>query len=452
MSDYMFMLENHLNAEQGRVLAEVQVCAAESNLSVFLTGGAMRDMLGGFPIRDLDFTVEGPAVKLAKSVAQKAGAEILSIDETRKSVELRFPSGLTAEIGMARQEKYAKPGGKPSVQPATIHEHLRGRDFTVNAIALSLNRASRGLLLDPTNGLADLENRELRAVSNYGLYDDPARLLRLIRLKVRLSYTVAERTQSQYQNVREAALESKITPMALGSELRSIADEPKAGEILAALEQEKLLSLFSPALAGPKLNLPGFVKLAKARELVPFGLDFPTNNLGLFLFVLLEKLTQKERSELFKSSGLEKPDQALWQKLEGQARKLEKELKSPRLQKPSRLYALLSKVPGEQMLLLLVKSTERGVQDRIKNYLQKYLPAAEEVTDRDVTAATNLEPGAPKFEKAKAEMIAHRLDARPKKPEVPEEGEAETPGPVLAASARSARPEPGGDGIRNQSR
>src|SRR3974377_2387194 len=208
MSDYMFMLENHLNAEQSRILVEVQACAAESNLSVFLTGGAMRDMLGGFPIRDLDFVVEGPALKLAKTIAQKTGAEILSVDDTRKTAELRFAGGVTAEIGMARQEKVAKPGGRPSVQPATIHEHLRGRDFTVNAIALSLNRASRGLLLDPTNGLADIENKELRAVSNYGLYDDPARMLRLIRLKARLSYTIAERTQSQHQNARKAGRQS----------------------------------------------------------------------------------------------------------------------------------------------------------------------------------------------------------------------------------------------------
>ena len=442
MSDYMFMLENHLNAEQSRILVEVQACAAESNLSVFLTGGAMRDMLGGFPIRDLDFVVEGPALKLAKTIAQKTGAEILSVDDTRKTAELRFAGGLTAEIGMARQEKFAKPGGRPSVQPATIHEHLRGRDFTVNAIALSLNRASRGLLLDPTNGLADIENKELRAVSNYGLYDDPARMLRLIRLKARLSYTIAERTQSQYQNVREAGLESKITPAALANELRSIADEPKAGEILATLEHEKLLSLFSPALEGTKLNTQGFAKLTKARELVPFGLDFPTDNLGLFLYLLLEKLTPKERSALYKSSGLEKADQAAWQKLEGHAKKLEKELKSPKLQKPSRLYTVLSKAPGEQILFLLVKSGERGVQDRIKNYLQKYLPAAQEVTDREVTAATNLEPGTPKFHKTKQDMIAQRLDARPKKVEVPEEPEPAAgpgPAPVLATSARGPR-------------
>jgi len=144
MSDYMFMLESHLSSEQSRVVADVQAVAVHANVNVFLTGGAMRDMLGGFPIRELDFTVEGPAIKLSKTIAQKSRAQLLRVDEERKQVLLQFPGGVNASIAMARLEKYAKPGAKPQVQPATIHEDLRGRDFTINSIALSLNPASRG--------------------------------------------------------------------------------------------------------------------------------------------------------------------------------------------------------------------------------------------------------------------------------------------------------------------
>ena len=153
MSDYMFMLESHLSASQNRAVAQVQAAAAQANVNLFLTGGAVRDMLGGFPIRDLDFTVEGNALKLAKAVAKEAGAEMAAVDEHRRSVEMLFPGGVTAEIAMARQERYVKIGGRPIITPATIHEDLRCRDFTVNAVALSLNRASLGLLLDPTNGV-----------------------------------------------------------------------------------------------------------------------------------------------------------------------------------------------------------------------------------------------------------------------------------------------------------
>ena len=178
MSDYIYMLESHLSPDQNRVVEDVQKAAGQAGINLFLTGGAMRDMLAGFRIRDLDFVVEGPALKVAKSICDHQAAQLVSTDENRKSAELLFPGGVTAQIAMSRQEKYGRAGSKPQVSQATIQEDLRGRDFTCNAIALSLNKASRGLLLDPMNGLADIERKELRAVSTYGFYDDPSRLLR----------------------------------------------------------------------------------------------------------------------------------------------------------------------------------------------------------------------------------------------------------------------------------
>ncbi len=414
MSDYMFMLESHLSSEQSKVVSAVRDAAAQANLNLFLTGGAMRDMMGGFPTRDLDFTVEGNSLKLAKSVAQKLNATVISTDENKKSLELLSEGGVTFEIAMARQEKYGKPGSKPHYHPATIYEDLRGRDFTVNAIALSLGQASRGLLLDPTNGLADLEHKELRAVSNYTLYDDPSRILRLIRFRVRLGFQYAERTQTQYENVREAQLESKIPIESVSHELRQLALEPLAGDVLKALEDEKLISFISPALAGPKLNLAGFQKLHKAKQLLPFDIDLGVNHFALFVFVLLEKLSPKERASLVKSMGFTRAEMDAVAKMEARAKKLEKELTGAKLQRPSVLYALLSKLPGELLVFLLMRSNQRLVTDRIKNYLQKYLPAAKEISEEEIEQEIG-KPGGPKYEKAREKLVAARLDARPKK-------------------------------------
>src|SRR6266540_1151650 len=101
MSDYIFMLENHLNPEQNRVVEEVQAAALDAGINVFLTGGAMRDMLGGFRIRDLDFSVEGNALKVAKAVSEHNRAKLVSSDDHRRSAELVFPSGVTAQVAMS---------------------------------------------------------------------------------------------------------------------------------------------------------------------------------------------------------------------------------------------------------------------------------------------------------------------------------------------------------------
>ncbi len=342
MSDYMFMLESHLSADQSRVMAEVQSAAAQANIGTFLTGGALRDMLAGFPIMELDFTVEGNAVKLARTIAQKNGAELAHVDDHRKIARVVFPNRVRVSIGMARVERYAKPGAKPQVTPATIHEDLRGRDFTINSIAISLNPASRGLPIDPNNGIGDLEHKELRAVSNYALYDDPARLLRLIRFKVRLGFTVNERTQMQYDNARDAQLEQKIAPASLLTELHHIANEPNVADVVAALDHEKLLTLFSPALVGPKANLQTLAKLQKLRHMAPIGAGFPFDGFALLLNVLTEKLSPKEKSALVEACAMPKEDVEDWHKLETRAKKLEKQIKSARLTKPSQIYHVLS--------------------------------------------------------------------------------------------------------------
>lgn len=438
MSDYMFMLDSHLTGEQSKAVAQVREEAETANLNVFLTGGAMRDMMGGFPIRDLDFTIEGPAVKFAKALAQKIKSDVLSIDDVRKVVELRFAGGVSGSISMARQERYAKPGAKPQIQPATIHEDLRGRDFTVNAIALSLGKASRGLLLDPTNGLGDLARKELCTTSNYALYDDPSRILRLIRFRTRLGFTVSERTMSQYANAREAKLETKISPAALEHEIMQIALDPLPGDILKALEEENLLSLISPSLAGPKLNLQGFQKLQKARQSLPFGLNLAIDSYSLFLFLLFEKLSPKERSQIVKALPIPKQELEAASKLESRASKVEKELTTAKLSRPSALYNVLSKVPGELLLFLLMRSGQRLVLDRVKNHLQKYLPTAQEVTEKDVLEK-GVQPGTPKYAKVYQQLIAARLDARPKKIIVEEPPPPPPPGPGRRSASSFGR-------------
>jgi len=414
MSDYMFILESHLSSAQSKVVAAMQSLAADANVNLFLTGGAMRDMLGGFPIRDLDFSVEGNPLKMAKTLTAKHGAKVIATDELRKTVELEFPSGVTAELSMCRNEKYSKSGGKPVVTPATIHEDLRCRDFTINSIALSLNKASRGLLLDPNNGLADLERRELRCISHYTLYDDPSRLIRLLRYCTRLGFTMDERTKTQYANAREAGMETKITPAAALREFRKMAEEQNSAELVKTLEAEGLLKLYSPALTGAKLNLAGLQKLYKVRQSVPPEVHFHCEPMGLFLYYLLEKLTPREKQAFVKTAGIDRTSVTLWQKLEAKSKKLESDLKSEKLKKASQVFAVLNAAPGDQILFLLLKSTQRIVLDRIKNYFGKYLFLAQTLTDEEVAEA-GFTPGTPKFKKAKEEMLIARLDARPKK-------------------------------------
>ena len=206
MPDYMYLLESRLSPEQRAVMERVQELSRTQEVNVYLTGGAVRDLISGMPIRDLDFTVEGNPVKIVREL-EKGGARAIWESEKIRHHEMIFAGDVDGSVSAAREDYYERPGAKPEYRFSSVMEDLRRRDFGINAIAISLNTQSRGLLLDPMNGLADIERHELRLTNPYGFYDDPSRLMRLVRFRLRLGFAVEERTQMQVANARESEVQ-----------------------------------------------------------------------------------------------------------------------------------------------------------------------------------------------------------------------------------------------------
>ena len=196
MSDYMFMLENHLTAAQNRVLAEVKKAAVEANVNVFLTGGAVRDMLGGFP--DPRPGLHGRRERAQAGQDGRGPARApRSFLTTRigRAAELVSPEGVTFEIAMARTRALSQklPGSPRSPRPrfrkicsAAISRSTRS--------ALSLNRASRGLLLDPTNGMGDLDGARSAMTGTMSSMTARCGCCGCGRFKARLGFHIAEKT------------------------------------------------------------------------------------------------------------------------------------------------------------------------------------------------------------------------------------------------------------------
>ena len=185
MPDYMYLLESRLSPEQRAALERVQDLAHAQEINVYLTGGAIRDLISGQPIRDLDFTVEGNPTRIVREL-EKGGAKVVWESEKLRHFEMIFAGDADGSISAARDDVYDKPGAKPEYRFGGIMEDLRRRDFSFNAIAISLNAQSRGLLLDPTNGLADLERQEVRALSIHAFTNQPVRLMRILRYCARM--------------------------------------------------------------------------------------------------------------------------------------------------------------------------------------------------------------------------------------------------------------------------
>src|SRR3984893_12736109 len=301
MPDYMFLLESRLSPEQRAVMMRVQELSAAMGFNLYLTGGTVRDLITGASLRDLDFTVEGNPSKIAREL-EKGGAKILLEDEKLRHIEVLFGGDVEGSISAARDDHYVRPGTRPEIRWSTIMEDLRRRDFSLNAIAISLNPASRGLLLDPTNGLSDIEHGEVRALTIHSFTNQPARLLRLLRFAARMGFKPEARTQEWFDLAIERDLHHAIAPEDAGGELRAVAREERPVVVLKAWEQHDLLEVVNANLAKRHPDYDAIARLMKVREDL-FTAGFRPRLAAPMLLAILGRLKDREQSGVLSKAG-----------------------------------------------------------------------------------------------------------------------------------------------------
>jgi tRNA nucleotidyltransferase/poly(A) polymerase len=374
MADYAYLLENRLSAGQRGALEKVRDIALDHGMTVFLTGGAVRDLSTGFPVRDLDFTVQGNTLKLKKSF-EKAGFEVWGEYEPTRTLFLWF-KGVRVEVSSARREDFPKPG-RPVYHWATILEDLRRRDFTANAMAVSLNEGSYGLLLDPLNGIADLEARTLRLVSPYGFIEDPSRLLRAVRLQARTGWELDERTKTRYENAKEEGSIGAISSYLKGYELEEIAHEEDALKALKALESEGWMKQIFPAWTSAKADTRGIEALHETLVgLLMQGIQ--PDLAAAHMELLTAKMAPKEISalkRLFPQPGFVKH----WEQLDHATKEFQKELLDKKNAAPSATWKLLTSHAPEPVLWLAYTTKSAPVQTKFKNFLTVWPEARQKI-------------------------------------------------------------------------
>ncbi|MCK5124542.1 MAG: hypothetical protein KAQ82_04875, partial [Dehalococcoidia bacterium] len=179
-------IEQYLPRQLLELVNDISRQAAERGERVYLVGGVVRDLLLGYPNLDLDLVVEGDAVKLAQQVAETSQAKLLA-HHRFGTAKLRYEN-FTMDLATARKETYAKPGALPTVTPGTLKDDLVRRDFSINAMAISLASDDYEELVDPYQGKNDLEHRLIRILHPGSFSNDATRILRAVRYEQRLGF------------------------------------------------------------------------------------------------------------------------------------------------------------------------------------------------------------------------------------------------------------------------
>src|SRR5277367_2703110 len=408
MADYIYTLETRLSPDQQKAVTSVLNAAKAAEMNVYLTGGAIRDIITGFPIRDLDFTLQGNALKLQKEL-ERAGAAIGDADEETKSLLLTLSGGVRAEIGMARSERYEKTGKAPVIAPATIIDDLRRRDFTVNAMALSLNEGSRGLLMDPFNGVADIEAKVIRVLHNYAFLEDPSRMIRATRFTTRFHWPLEERTQARYESGKENGYIEYIRSSSIGYEIEQLAYEDDALGVLKAYEKEGWLKVLNAHWSSAKADTAGLGALMKTRQQMN-ELGYTPDVAPAVLHFLTERLGDKDISELRRAIPRKDLVEA-WKDLDANAHSLAKRLSGKEAATPSRTWQLLSSARPEMILFLSVTARQKAVSEKIKNFFTKWRQVQQKVPLPEMTEL-HITPQMPAYPKIANDVFLLLLDGK----------------------------------------
>ena len=375
MADYIYLLENRLSKAQQKAIEAIRTIARAKGLTVFLVGGAVRDLTSGSPVRDLDVAVQGNVLKLKKEL-EKSGAVIAGENETMQQLFVRFPGSVRMEVGSTLTVQYPKPG-RPVVKAATILEDLRRRDFTANAMALSLNEGSYGLLMDPLNGVADIENREFRLVSNYGFIEDPVRMVRAARFTARLGWQMEGKTRARYETGKAEGYISAMSAFLRGYETEEIVHEEDPLRVMRGLEAEGWMKKLAPAWSSAKANVGELEKLREAQMQLQMQGVVADSSAAQFP-LLTAKLGKKDVSEL-KRSFPRKGFVAEIDGLEREGKRFAAELGSKQAATPSAAWKLLMSSKPEAVLWAAYSSKSSAMQAKFKAFYTEWPQARQKI-------------------------------------------------------------------------
>ena len=284
-----------------KLLKELGKVAAKHGLKIWAVGGFARDFVLHKKTKDIDICVEGNTSPLLVYCQKTKGASVQKFNNFG-TARVTFKDGFKLDFVCCRKEIYPKPAALPIVSKATIKEDLFRRDFTCNALALSLLPAEFFKIYDLYDSLKDIKNKQVSVLHKKSFEDDPTRLYRALRFAVRLNFKLSKETENLFKTALQKNYISLLTPTRKTNEIIKFLEEDSPSKIFALIKKYKAGDLICPKFIAPK-NIDKFKTLEERLALLILTqktpeeflntLQMPKNNLVL-AHNLLKFYTQKQ--------------------------------------------------------------------------------------------------------------------------------------------------------------
>ena len=384
-------------------------------------GGVVRDLFLGRGTHDLDLVIDGDAIAAAGELARACGAD-LTIHRRFLTARLAWPGGERLDVANAREERYPRPGALPEVRPSSIGADLLRRDFSVNAMALSLAPGSFGALSDPTGGLDDLNARRLRVLHPRSFHDDPTRAYRAVRFAARLRFRLDDETSAWMGEAVRSGLIDHLSATRLRRELVRQFEETGWVRCLKLMNGHGLLTAIDHALSYASGDAPVVRRLEHSLDR-PYAGQARRWLAGLMLLLLPRNTSERRR--VIRRLKPRRTDVRTLEELPRVRRVIARLGRGPEPDRGS-TFDLCHGLSTESVLLAAAVAQRVGVRRRVLSYLERDRCARPDIDGRDLLAA-GAPPGPGIAEGLRAALIAKLR------------GRARTRGAQLEIATRIAR-------------
>lgn len=296
-------IKTQLSQDIQKTLEDCTKTAEKYNFKIFLIGGIVRDLIIKKEIFDIDITVEGNAIDFCHKLSQDGLCQILQVQDNLKTVKTKFNNGIVIDFASTRQEFYPKRGHLPVVAKigCSLEEDVYRRDFTINSLAMSLNKNSFGNVLDYVGGVKDLQNKTLKVLHDNSFIEDPSRIIRGLKFASRFDLKRDEKTRKLQDEYLTNHLNRDISWTRIKNELKQSfsLNNAKVFDKFLGADIQKLLYAQKPELNGSEIKSLIDKKQPETPWLVYLGLVLKDKDLiDAFCFTRQEKKVFTDRDIL----------------------------------------------------------------------------------------------------------------------------------------------------------
>lgn len=380
------LMEERISVEMRNRFVAIGRLADEMGFHAYLVGGFVRDLVLRIDNFDIDVVIEGDGIRFAEEMAARFGVKI-RVHKEFGTAKVLYPDGFKMDIATARLEYYKAPAALPIVEHSSLKLDLYRRDFTINTLAISLNKNTYGELIDFFGAQMDIKEKTIRVLHSLSFVEDPTRVFRAVRFEQRFDFQIGKFTLHLIKNAVKMSFLSKIKGLRLWRELSLILMEESPGAILKRLQELDLIRFLYPAFVFGKDKERLFREMDTVLKWYDLLYKGGYDRVFYYLIGLTDHMSGEEIADVTKKMWLSGPiKKKLSQESERTREVMNRLSMSIRYMKKSEVYRQLEVLSNESRLFIMAKTHSEEVRRSVSNFITHAENLAPTVTGQDIKA------------------------------------------------------------------